>query len=356
MAMTKKIFISHSSADFAFAEQLCDALESSGISCWIAPRDISPAMSWGEAIINGIQGCESTLLLMSADANESRHVAREIERADHYEKSILPIRLEDVQPSDELSYFLGRVQWLDCQRHEFEMQLSSLIEHIQSLVSPDMPITSSESKTIWHQFGEDSLSIVLGRFLAKGSKTPASIGYGDRKALIELRNYLQKEQIPNFSVVYADLLDKQFLTGNLVLIGGTGANKISKQFVKTVPQGFTFKFARGNKIWLMDTVTNTRYDSENMRDSQDDTGSGIDYGVIAAAPNPFADTGYIIYVSGSYSYGTWACIRHAISQNFSDNLNIAAGESKEILLKVYVEENKPASYDILINRPLATVD
>ena len=354
--MTKKIFISHSSSDFDYAEQLCDALESSGISCWIAPRDISPAMSWGEAIIQGIQGCKSVLLLMSADANESRHVAREIERADHYEKSILPIRLEDVQPSDELSYFLGRVQWLNCQRQEFEMQLSSLIEHIQTLVSPDIPVARSDYKSIWHQFGEDSLSIVLGRFLAKGSKTPASIGYGDRKALIELRNYLQKEQIPNFSVVYADLLDKQFLTGNLVLIGGSGANKISKQFVKAVPQGFTFKFARGNKIWVMDTVTDTRYNSENMRDSDNDSDSGIDYGVIVAAPNPFAESGYVIYVSGSYSYGTWACIRHTISQQFSDKLDIAGAESKEILLKVYVENNKPVDYDILIERPLIAGD
>jgi|GEM_PF-4149353 len=350
--MSKKIFISHSSADFDYAEQLCDALESSGISCWIAPRDIAPAMSWGEAIIQGIQGCELILLLMSANANESRHVAREIERGDHYEKSFLPIRLEDVQASDELSYFLGRVQWLNAQRHEFEMQLSSLVEHIHTLITPDINLSTSSNKTIWHQFGEESLSIVLGRFLARGSKTPEAIGYGDRKALIELRNYLQKEQINNFSVVYADLLDKPMLTGNLVLIGGTGANKISKRYIKDVPQGFTFGFRRGGKIWVEDTITGEKYESENMRDSDDDGGDGIDYGVISTAPNPFADSGYVIYVSGSYSYATWACIRHCLTDEFSQTLDIASGETREILLKVQVEDHKPAGYDILVNRPL----
>jgi len=43
--MTRDIFISHSSADCAAAEQICAYLEATGLSCWIAPRDIPPLLN-----------------------------------------------------------------------------------------------------------------------------------------------------------------------------------------------------------------------------------------------------------------------------------------------------------------------
>jgi hypothetical protein len=36
------IFISYSSIDKAAADTVCSVLEKNGISCWIAPRDITP--------------------------------------------------------------------------------------------------------------------------------------------------------------------------------------------------------------------------------------------------------------------------------------------------------------------------
>lgn len=354
--MTRKIFISHSSSDLSYADQLCNTLEATGISCWIAPRNIDPAQSWGEAIIEGLSECEMVLLLMSEDANKSRHVAREIERADHFEKSVLPIRLDDVEPSNELSYFLGRVQWLDCQRHVFEMHLSSLVEHVQTLVEADLPQDDISQETIWHHFADTSLSIVLGRFLARGSKTPQSIAYGDRKALIELRNLLQKQSISNYSIVYADLTDKQFLSGNLVLIGGTGANKVSKQYVKHVPQGFTFHFKRGGNISLKDTINNTAYISENMKDDEAKSDTGIDYGVVSVAPNPFADDGLVMYLSGNYSYGTWAGMKYLLSDAFADWCADDTQDTLEVLLKVQVDKHKITDYDIIIERPLTLSD
>ncbi len=44
--MAKHVFISHSTKDKQWADQLCSSLETVGISCWIAPRDIQPGQSW----------------------------------------------------------------------------------------------------------------------------------------------------------------------------------------------------------------------------------------------------------------------------------------------------------------------
>jgi len=36
----RDVFISHASPDVKLAESICEVLESNGMSCWIAPRDI----------------------------------------------------------------------------------------------------------------------------------------------------------------------------------------------------------------------------------------------------------------------------------------------------------------------------
>jgi hypothetical protein len=55
--------------------------------------------NYAVAIVNAIQNCRITLLLLSAAANESPHVANEIERAVNYRKEIIPVRLGKVPPS-----------------------------------------------------------------------------------------------------------------------------------------------------------------------------------------------------------------------------------------------------------------
>jgi hypothetical protein len=46
--MARDVFLSHASADGETAEDLCPMLENSGVSCWIALRDIRPAARYGK--------------------------------------------------------------------------------------------------------------------------------------------------------------------------------------------------------------------------------------------------------------------------------------------------------------------
>jgi hypothetical protein len=50
-------FISYSSKDKPAADATCAVLESAGIRCWIAPRDIRPGTEYGAAIIDAIDRC-----------------------------------------------------------------------------------------------------------------------------------------------------------------------------------------------------------------------------------------------------------------------------------------------------------
>lgn len=54
--MAYDVFISYASKDKIIADAVYARLEASAIRCWIAPRDITPGTSYGEAIIEAIHG------------------------------------------------------------------------------------------------------------------------------------------------------------------------------------------------------------------------------------------------------------------------------------------------------------
>ena len=53
--MAHDVFIRYSSIDKTAADIVCSILEQNGVSCWIAPRDITPGLDFAEAIIDGIK-------------------------------------------------------------------------------------------------------------------------------------------------------------------------------------------------------------------------------------------------------------------------------------------------------------
>ncbi len=112
------IFISHSSSDAVVAAEICRLLEQNQIKCFIAPRDIRSGREYAEEIVNGIDGSQAMVLLMSRAANTSPHVLREVERAVSKNVPILVYKLENVELSKSLEYFLMSHQWLSRERGE----------------------------------------------------------------------------------------------------------------------------------------------------------------------------------------------------------------------------------------------
>ena len=70
--MAHDVFISHSTKDKVAADAACAALETAGISCWVAGRDILPSADWGASIVGAITGAKAFVLIFSASANHSR--------------------------------------------------------------------------------------------------------------------------------------------------------------------------------------------------------------------------------------------------------------------------------------------
>ena len=111
--MAHDVFISHSSQDREVALAACEAIERGGHRCWIAPRDILPGQDYGEAIVDGIRAARVFVLIFSAHSSESPQVRRETERAANAGLAMVPVRIEEAQPSKSLEYFISSAHWLD---------------------------------------------------------------------------------------------------------------------------------------------------------------------------------------------------------------------------------------------------
>lgn len=106
-------FISYAAADAGKAEEIVRHLEAAGLSCWVAPRDVTPGAEYGNEIIRGIENSRCLVLVLSAAANASKFVRREVERAVSKGKPVIPFRIESVLPSPQLELFVSSTQWID---------------------------------------------------------------------------------------------------------------------------------------------------------------------------------------------------------------------------------------------------
>jgi hypothetical protein len=130
-------FVSYSSKDKTIADAACAMLESAGVRCWIAPRDIRPGGEYGAAIIDAIDQCRVMVLIFSSSANDSRQIHREIERAVSKGVPIVPVRIEDVTPTRSMEYFLGAIHWLDALTPPIEKHLRQLTDTVSAILQAD---------------------------------------------------------------------------------------------------------------------------------------------------------------------------------------------------------------------------
>ena len=113
------------------ARSLCAAIETAGIPCWIAPRDVRPGEAYAAAIVNAINDCRMLILVLSKHAIDSPHVLREVERASSKRRPVLSVRMDGTALPPELEYFLSANQWLDASGGPVENILPALVASVR---------------------------------------------------------------------------------------------------------------------------------------------------------------------------------------------------------------------------------
>ncbi len=136
--MAYQVFISHSSRDKNVADAVAAFLAEQGLKCWIAPRDIQPGENYGMAILRAIYQCSVVVLVFSENANQSKHVLKEVERAVNADCVIMPFRIEAVMPSGAMEYFLSTDHWLDAMSGSMVGHMTKLSGAIGAVLGDDV--------------------------------------------------------------------------------------------------------------------------------------------------------------------------------------------------------------------------
>lgn len=173
----QKVFVSYSSEDSTHANQIVSTLESKGIPCWIAPRDIPAGSSYTTSISQAIDECSFFLLILSPQSLDSLWVRKELARAVNLSKQILPLMLEDFQLNGEMRFYLGNIQaWRYC--FDPKGTLDAMIAFIRS----SAPL-SLDPETI----SDDDLPELRHVFISHST-------VDEEEALI-IANHLQKQKV-----------------------------------------------------------------------------------------------------------------------------------------------------------------
>ena len=161
MAIVADVFISyHESSAGALAEQIADALESNGVSCWYARRDLPPGAVFSDYIPQAIRKCKVFLLILNEGSNQSEHVKNELNLAfrrinRHEQITLVPFRVDNCIVSDSIDYFISRFQITDGNSSD-ELYTQVLVEQILDILKYQplkVPIHFRPRfrKTFWNQ-------------------------------------------------------------------------------------------------------------------------------------------------------------------------------------------------------------
>jgi hypothetical protein len=140
-------FISYATADKVKAEEICAYLEARGLRCWIAPRDVRAGREYANEIIDAIERAPVLVLVLSAAANESKFVRREVERAVTKGDPVIPVRIENVMPSTALELFVSATHWIDAWSGDFAAHMDRLVRDLAERPSATAAGSSNVART-----------------------------------------------------------------------------------------------------------------------------------------------------------------------------------------------------------------
>lgn len=120
--MQSAVFVSHSSEDKQFTEQLCEKLATHGVDVWVSLGDILPGAEWRKEIEVALKAATHVLVVTSKASVASRWVNNEVESALNNRKTIIPLLIEDV----ELPLGWQGAQYIDLRKGDLETKITSL--------------------------------------------------------------------------------------------------------------------------------------------------------------------------------------------------------------------------------------
>jgi hypothetical protein len=94
------VFFSHSGRDREWVQHLAHQASASGVGVYLAEHDVRPGENLSQKVIEAIERCDATIVLISKNSLQSPYVQQEIGVARRANKLIIPILMDEVAGED----------------------------------------------------------------------------------------------------------------------------------------------------------------------------------------------------------------------------------------------------------------
>lgn len=171
------VFISYSSLELEEARIIKTVLEKNDLTCWMAPESIPAGSNYTKEIPSAIHDCKVFLIVLSKNAQESKWVPLELDRAFNEGKLIVPFLIEDCALTDDFNFVLAKTQRIEAYRKKSEA-LEKLVDVIKTYISdgphplPDEKKDEKRKKTALYAVLGVAAAVVLALgifFLARSA-------------------------------------------------------------------------------------------------------------------------------------------------------------------------------------------
>lgn len=133
-------FISYSTQNTEIAFSLRALLEKHNIDSWIAPNNIPAGYRYAQVINQAVRQSSCLILLLSESSQNSSFVAKEVERAIHYRKLVLPVQIDNVVLNDEFEFYISTNQIVSIRTvDEGSEEIQKLLASVTTCVNQPTP-------------------------------------------------------------------------------------------------------------------------------------------------------------------------------------------------------------------------
>src|SRR5690554_2486803 len=138
-----EVFVSYEHESKVIADNIVAKLESHGIRCWYAPRDVIG--DYATSIVDAITNSKVFILLLNGRASNSPHVLNEVEIAYkmilNNEIIILPFKINSDTLSMAMEYYVKRLHWIDAELSGMEASIKELLQKVLKIIEPSKKYT-----------------------------------------------------------------------------------------------------------------------------------------------------------------------------------------------------------------------
>lgn len=138
-----KIFISYSSRDAEIADQVYHALRVAGHQVWMDREELKGGQDWLQAIQDNLLWADTLIVLWSANALDSEWVQDEIALARSKRKLIIPLRIDNTDPSNHI--IINTRQLVDLRDGDVERAIARVNAAIEAPTRPGMMSADNSS-------------------------------------------------------------------------------------------------------------------------------------------------------------------------------------------------------------------